>query len=470
MFEVITKSLKNMFEGFRTKGKLTDANIREGLKEVRVALLEADVNFKVVKDFIKNVSEKSVGEEILKSVRPEQQIVKIVQDELTALMGPSDPHINFSPSGPTIIMLIGLQGCGKTTMAAKLANLLRKKGRNPLLVAADVQRPAAVEQLRILGKSINVPVYSDEKASPPEICADAVAEASAKGYNTVILDTAGRLHIDQPLMEELAEIRKKASPNQIYLVADSMTGQDAVNSAGEFAGKLDLDGLILTKLDGDARGGAALSIKAVTGKPVKFVGVGEKIDDIEEFHPERMASRILGMGDIVTLVEQAQERIDKTKAEELTRKIFDQTFTLDDFLTSFEQVQKMGRLKDVISKIPGISSMLDGQEVDESELVHAKAVIQSMTPFERSHPDEIDGSRRYRIAKGSGTTQADVNMVLEQYEEMKAMMKRMTDAPGLSGKVARFQLGRIKKKSLSEEDKRRLDASKEKRKKKKKRK
>jgi signal recognition particle subunit SRP54 len=465
VFESITKSLTAVFDRLRSRGRLTEENIREGLKEVRLALLEADVNFKVVRDFTKRVTEKAVGEEIIRSVSPAQQIVKVVQDELTELMGPSDPQIPFAPRGATVLMLVGLQGCGKTTMAAKLASFLKKKGRSPLLVAADVQRPAAVDQLKILGESIGVPVYSEEGAPPPKLCARAVKHAGKADLNTVILDTAGRLHIDQPLMEELRQIRRRVSPHQIYLVADAMTGQDAVNSASEFNAQLPLDGLILTKLDGDARGGAALSIRAVTGRQVKFVGVGEKIEDLEEFHPDRMAQRILGMGDIVTLVEKAQEHIDQTQAEEMRQKLMEQSFTLEDFLLQFEQIEKMGSLKDLLGMIPGMSSMVGDQEIDESEIAHAKAIIQSMTPAERARPDLIDGSRRYRIARGSGTTQADVNILLRQFDEMKTMMKRMAEGGGLAGKVAGFQMKRLRKRRVRDDARKRKEKEKKKRKK-----
>jgi signal recognition particle subunit SRP54 len=468
MFESITKSLTGVFERLRARGLLTEATIRDGIKDVRMALLEADVHFKVVKDFTRKVTEKAIGEEVIKSVRPEQQIVKIVQDEMTALMGPSDPNIPFASSGPTVIMLVGLQGCGKTTMAAKLALFLKKKkGRLPLLVAADIQRPAAVEQLKVLGESIDVPVYSEENSTPPRICAHAWKEAKRGGYNTIILDTAGRLHIDQPLMDELRIIRKKAAPNQIYLVADAMTGQDAVNSASEFNAQLPIDGLILTKLDGDARGGAALSIKAVTGKPVKFVGVGEKIEDIEEFHPDRMAQRILGMGDITTLVEKAQEHIDEDKAKELQQKLMQDNFTLEDFLFQFEQLEKMGSVKDIMGMIPGASKLMGDEEIDESQLAQAKAILQSMTPFERAHPDSLDGSRRFRIARGSASTQSDVNMLLKQFEETRGMMRSMIDMGGMGGKIAGMQMRRMKKRSLKETERRRKDRKKKKKKKRK---
>ncbi|MCU0723123.1 MAG: signal recognition particle protein, partial [Planctomycetes bacterium] len=425
MFESLTKSLTGIFDRLRGKGKLSEKNIQEGLKEVRMALLEADVHFKVVKDFIQRVTEKAVGEEVIQGVNPAQQIVKIVYDELTALMGPSDPVIPFNPKGTTVVMLAGLQGSGKTTTAAKLARLLHKKGRQPILVAADLQRPGAVDQLRILGKEIGIPVYSDEKLTPPKLCERALKVAAEQGRDTAILDTAGRLHIDARLMDELKEIVDRVHPHQVYLVADAMTGQDAVNSASEFHRQLPLDGVILTKIDGDARGGAAMSIKAVTGKPVKFVGVSERIEGLEEFHPDRMAQRILGMGDVVSLVEKAQEVIDKNEAEAMQKKLLEGNFTLDDFLGQMEKVQRMGSVKDLLSMIPGLGQQFAQADFDESEIVHVKAVIQSMTAEERQNPDVIDGSRRLRIARGSGTTTTDVNELIKQFKLMKKMMAGM---------------------------------------------
>jgi signal recognition particle subunit SRP54 len=430
MFEALTQSLTGVFDRLRGKGKLSETNIQEGLKEVRLHLLEADVHFKVVKDFIQRVQDKSVGEEVVKGVNPAQQIVKIIYDELCALMGPTDPVIPFNPKGTTAIMLAGLQGSGKTTTAAKLARLLQRKGRQPMLVAADLQRPGAVDQLRILGKEIGIPVYSDEKLTPPMVCERSLKVASEQGRDTVILDTAGRLHIDERLMAELREIVDRVHPQQIYLVADAMTGQDAVNSASEFHRQLPLDGVILTKIDGDARGGAAMSIKAVTGKPVKYVGVSERLDGLEEFHPDRMAQRILGMGDVVTLVEKAQSVIDQKEAEAMRDKLLGAKFTLDDFLAQMEKVEKMGPVKDLLSLIPGLGSQVSQMDIDEGEIRHVKAVIQSMTRSERENPDVIDGSRRLRIARGSGTTTTDVNELIKQFKQMKKMMAGMMGGGG----------------------------------------
>ncbi|MHC4779464.1 MAG: signal recognition particle protein [Planctomycetota bacterium] len=453
MFESITETLTGIFGKWRGKGRLSEKNIRDGLREVRLALLEADVNFKVVKDFIRRVTEKAIGDEVIQSVTPAQQIVKVVQDELTDLMGPSDPNIPFNPRGPTVIMLAGLQGSGKTTTSAKLAHLLVRKGRNPMLVAADIQRPGAVDQLKILGEEVGVPVFADEKLTPPKICQRAVKEARKTGRDTVILDTAGRLHIDEPLMRELRDIVKRTKPHQTFLVADAMTGQDAVNSAGEFDRQLPLDGVILTKLDGDARGGAALSVKAVTGKPVKFVGVSERIEGLEEFHPDRMAQRILGMGDIVTLVEKAKEVIDEDQAEEMRQKLMEASFTLDDFLVQMEQVEKMGSVKDLMAMIPGLGQQFGQMEVEDSEIARVKAIIQSMTPREKEAPDIIEASRRYRIARGSGTTTSDVNELIKQFKAMKKMMSNLTEGGGLMGRVAGFQMKRAKRKRMKDQQK-----------------
>ncbi len=450
MFDSITETLTNVFGRWRSKGRLSEKNIREGMREVRMALLEADVNYKVVKDFVRRVTEKAVGEEVIKGVNPAQQVVKIVQDELTELMGPTDPTIPFNPKGVTVIMLAGLQGSGKTTTCAKLAAYLVRKGRQPMLVAADIQRPGAVEQLKILGGEAGVPVYAEAGSAPPKICGQAVKQARKEGRDTVILDTAGRLHIDEPLMQELREIVKRTKPHQTYLVADAMTGQDAVTSAGEFDRQLPLDGVILTKLDGDARGGAALSIKAVTGKPVKFAGVSERLDGLEEFHPDRMAQRILGMGDIVTLVEKAQQHIDQEQAEEMRRKLEEASFTLDDFLLQMDQIEKMGSLKDLMGMIPGMSQQLGQMDFDESEIGRVKAVIQSMTPQEKASPEIIDAPRRYRIARGSGTTTSDVVELIKQFKTMKKMVQSMTQGGGLMGKLAGFQMKRAKRKRMKE--------------------
>jgi len=427
MFESITGNFETIFNKMRGRGRLSEQNIQDGLREVRVALLEADTNYKVVKDFIKKVTEKAVGEEVLKSVTPGQQIIKIVQTEMTNLMGPGDSTIKYVDGDITVIMLAGLQGSGKTTTAGKLASLILSKGKSPLLVAADVQRPAAVEQLKVIGKQLNIPVYSEKGSSPLKICKWALKRAFLDKHNVVILDTAGRLHVDEELMLELNQIKKQIKPTQIFFVCDSMTGQDAVNSAKEFHSQLDFDGVILTKLDGDTRGGAALSIKAVTGKPIKFVGIGEKLDKLEEFHPDRMASRILGMGDVVSLVEKAQLAIDEKEAEKLEKKIKDNTLTLDDFLSQLQQVRKMGSMKDILGMIPGMGKKMKGMDVDENQLKRVEAIIRSMTLEERMNPEKIEGSRRHRISHGSGTNSQDVSQLLKQFKQMKKMFRSLGD-------------------------------------------
>jgi len=424
MFESITNSLENVLGKFRGKGRLTEGNIKDGLHEVRLALLEADVNYKVVKDFIKHVTERAVGEEVIKSVAPGQQVIKIVHDELVKLMGESDTSIPFKDSGQSIIMLAGLQGSGKTTTAGKLAKLILSKGKAPLLVAADIQRPAAIEQLKILGKQLEVHVYFEKALRPVKICKNAVNYAKENGYDLVILDTAGRLHIDNELMTELKEIKQQLCPDQVYFVCDAMTGQDAVNSAREFDTQLGLDGVILSKLDGDTRGGAALSIRAVTGKPIKFVGIGEKLDRLEEFHPDRMASRILGKGDVVSLVERAQQAIDIEEAQKLNKKLQTDTLSLEDFLTQLQQVKKMGPIKEVLGMLPGMGNKMNNFNVDENQLKKVEAIIKSMTFKERINPEIINGSRRQRVAKGSGTTIQDVNQLLKQFKSMKKFMKQ----------------------------------------------
>ena len=430
MFESITGSLDTIFSKLRGKGRLTEENIKDGMREVRVALLEADTNYKVVKDFIQRVTERAVGEEVVRSVTPGQQIVKIVQDEMENLMGPVDSNIPFLDGGATIIMLVGLQGSGKTTTSGKLANMIMSKGRKPMLVAADVQRPAAIEQLRILGKQLNIPVYSEKGINPVKICKGAVKFAKAGNHDVIILDTAGRLHVDEELMLELKEIKGKIKPTQIFFVCDSMTGQDAVNSAKEFDTQLDFDGVILTKLDGDARGGAALSVKAVTGKPIKFVGVGEKLDKLEEFHPDRMASKILGMGDVVSLVEKAQKVIDVEEAEKLEKKLRENALTLDDFLGQLQQVKRMGPLKDIIGMIPGMGKKMEGVNVDEDQLKKVEAIIRSMTLEERMRPEIVEGSRRHRIANGSGTKANDVSQLQKQFKQMKKMFRQFGSNDG----------------------------------------
>ena len=435
MFGGLTEKLTNAFKKFRNKGKLTEADVREGMREVKLALLEADVNFKVVKDFVKAVTERAVGAEVLESLLPAQQIVKIVNEELIKLMGGEAPKINISPKPPTVIMMVGLQGAGKTTHSAKIAAYYRKKGKNPLLVACDVYRPAAVDQLKIVGESVNIPVFSmGTKISPIEIAKAGVEHAKKNGFDMVFIDTAGRLHIDEALMEELVKIKESVCPMEILLTVDAMLGQDAVNVAKTFNDLLDITGVVLTKMDGDTRGGAALSVKYITGKPIKFVGTGEKLDALELFHPDRMASRILGMGDVLSLIEKAEEAYDKKNAEELERKMREQTFTLEDFLEQLHQLKKMGNLEQLIGMIPGAGSLKDVQ-VDEKQMKKIEAIILSMTKKERTYPDIINGSRRKRIAKGSGTTVEDVNKLLKQFDQMKKMMKQLTSMGKRKGKM-----------------------------------
>ena len=425
MLEDLTQRLESAFQKLRGYGKLTEKNIEDSLKEVRRALLEADVNYKVVKDFISSVKDQAVGEEVLRSVTPGQMIVKIVHDQLVSLLGHNTSQLKTAGIPPTIFMLSGLQGSGKTTFAAKLANHLRKGGRKPMLVAADVYRPAAIEQLKVLGRSLNIPVYEEGLSDPVRITYNAVGASRQQFCDTIILDTAGRLHIDEKMMDELVNIKNRVRPHEILFVADGMTGQDAVNTAKEFAGKLDFDGVVLTKMDGDSRGGAALSIRAVTGKPIKFLSMGEKLDEMEIFHPDRIASRILGMGDVVTLVEKAQETVDADKAKKLEEKFKKAEFDLEDFRDQLQQIKKMGSLESLIKMIPGMGRQLQGVNVDESGLVRVEAIINSMTLGERSNPKILNGSRRKRIAAGSGTKVQDVNQLMNQFQQMKKMMKQM---------------------------------------------
>ena len=435
MFGGLTEKLANAFKKFRNKGKLTEADVREGMREVKLALLEADVNFKVVKDFIKAVTERAIGAEVLESLLPAQQIVKIVNEELIKLLGGETPKINISPKPPTVIMMVGLQGAGKTTHSAKLAAYYKKKGKSPLLVACDVYRPAAVDQLKIVGEAVGVPVFSmGTKISPVEIAKAGVEYAKKNGHDMVFIDTAGRLHIDEELMAELVSIKESVNPSEILLTVDAMLGQDAVNVAKTFNDLLDITGVVLTKMDGDTRGGAALSVKYITGKPIKFVGTGEKLDAIELFHPDRMASRILGMGDVLSLIEKAEEAYDRKNAEELEKKMREQTFSLEDFLEQLRQLKKMGNLDQLIGMIPGAGSLKDIQ-VDEKQMQRIEAIILSMTKKERLYPDIINGSRRKRIAAGSGTTVEDVNKLLKQFDQMKKMMKQLSGKGMRKGKM-----------------------------------
>ncbi len=428
MFDDLQKRLSTAFGRFRARGTLTEANIQDGLREVRTALLEADVNYNVVQEFMARVSEQAVGTLLIKSVRPEQQIVKIVHDELVALMGPADPSIRFEKVGPTILMLCGLQGSGKTTTCGKLAKLLAQQGRKPLLVAADLQRPAAIEQLKVIGGQLQIPVYSEADSNPVKVCQNALAEANRQARDTIILDTAGRLHIDDELMNELSQIEKKVRPHQVFFVCDALTGQDAVASAAAFNEALELNGVIMTKLDGDARGGAALSVRKVTGVPVKFVGRGEKLDKLDAFDPERIVGQILGMGDIVGLVEAAQSVQDQEEALRQQEKLSQGKFDLNDFRKQIGQMKQMGSVRDLVKMIPGLNQMpldLEGLDAD-GEVQRISGIIDSMTPAERKNPDIIDISRRRRIATGAGVDPADVSSLVKQFDGMRAFVKQMS--------------------------------------------
>ena len=410
----------------REKGKLTDLEIKQAMREIRIALLEADVNFQVVRDFINKVSEKASGEDILKGLNSTQQVIKIVNDELIALMGSTHSKLAVADRPPTIIMMCGLQGAGKTTMCGKLAGMLKKQNKKVMLAACDVYRPAAIKQLQVVGGKVNVPVFEEGQINPVKIAKDALDEAKRQGADVLIVDTAGRLHIDEQLMEELQKIKAEVKPDEILLVVDSMTGQDAVNVAETFTQKLDITGVIITKLDGDTRGGAALSIKAVTGKPIKFVGSGEKMEDIEPFYPDRMASRILGMGDVLTLIEKAQEAFSEEEALKLQKKMKTNSFTLQDYLNQLESVKKMGGIGKLMSMVPGLGGKVNEDDIDESKIIKTKAIILSMTPEERNNPDIIKASRRKRIAAGSGTSIQDVNQLLKQFDMSKEMMRRVS--------------------------------------------
>lgn len=443
LFEGLSGKLQDTIKKFRGMARVTDKDIKEMMREIKLALLEADVNFKVVKDFINKVSERAVGQDVLESLTPGQQVIKIVHEELIDLMGRVPSKVTFSSKPPTVYMLVGLQGSGKTTTSGKLAGLLRKQGRNPLLVACDVYRPAAIKQLQVVGNQLNVPVFSIENnLNPVQIAKEAVELAKAKQYDLVIIDTAGRLHINEELMDELKNIKSTVHPHEILLVVDSMTGQDAVNVAESFNEKLGVDGIVLTKLDGDTRGGAALSVKAVTGKPIKFAGLGEKLSDLEPFYPDRMASRILGMGDVLSLIEKAQEAFDEKKAMEMEKKLRTQQFTLDDFLDQMQQVKKMGPLNQVLGMIPGMNAKnMQNVEVDEKKMVHIEAIIKSMTKGERNEPHILNGSRRKRIATGSGTTIQEVNRLLKEFEEMKKLIKMMSEQGKRGGKgMGKFKM------------------------------
>ena len=444
MFESLGEKLNNAFKKFRNKGKLTEADVKAGMREIKLALLEADVNFKVVRDFIKIVSERAVGAEVLESLLPAQQVVKIVNEELTRLMGGSQAKLTIASKPPTVIMMVGLQGAGKTTHAGKLAGLYKKQGKRPLLVAGDIYRPAAIKQLQVVGEKLDIPVFTmGDKVSPVQIAKESIKYANQKGYDMVFIDTAGRLQIDEVLMDELKNIKAEVNPDEILLTVDSMIGQESVNVAETFNNLLDITGVILTKLDGDTRGGAALSIRYVTGKPIKFVGMGEKLDTIEPFHPDRMASRILGMGDVLTLIDKAQAAYDEKQAAELEQKMRQQTFTLDDYLEQLAQLKSMGNLDQLMGMMPGVKpGAMKDVKIDEKAMAHTEAIIHSMTKAERERPEIINASRKKRIAAGSGTSVEDVNKLLKQFEQMLKMMKQFTNMG--KTKQGKRMLGRMK--------------------------
>lgn len=438
-FENLSNKLQDVFKQLKGKGKLTEKDVKAALREVKLALLEADVNFKIVKDFVSKVTEKSIGEEVLEGLNPGQQVVKIVNDELVELMGSTQSKLTYSSKSPTIYMMVGLQGAGKTTTTGKLAGQLRKQGKQPLLVACDVYRPAAIKQLEVVGGTYNIPVFSMGQGDPVEIAKQSIKYASDNGNDIVIIDTAGRLHINEELMDELLNIKNEVRPQEILLVIDAMTGQDAVNVAESFNEKLGVDGVIITKLDGDTRGGAALSVRAVTGKPIKYVGMGEKLEDLEPFYPDRMASRILGMGDVLSLIEKAQQVYDDDKAKELEKRMRSQEFNLEDFMQQLQQVKKMGPIKDILGMMPGAGKLnLDEVDIDDNATKHVEAIIQSMTVEERKNPDILNGSRKKRIARGCGRSIQEINKLLKQFEEMKKMMKTFTDMT--KGKKGKFKL------------------------------
>lgn len=444
-FENLSNKLQDVFKQLRGKGKLTEADVKTAMREVKIALLEADVNFKIVKNFIKTVTERAVGTEVLEGLNPGQQVIKIVNEELIALMGTTQSQLTFAKRPPTVYMMVGLQGVGKTTSSGKLAGQLRKQGRNPLLVACDVYRPAAIKQLQVVGKNYNIPVFEmGDKLSPVEISKKALEYAAENRNDVILIDTAGRLHINEELMQELQDIKEVVKPQEILLVVDAMTGQDAVTVAESFDSQLGIDGIIMTKLDGDARGGAALSVRSVTNKPIKYIGMGEKMEDLEPFYPDRMASRILGMGDVLTLIDKVQQNIDEQEAKEMQKKMLSNEFTLEDFLSQMQQIKKMGPLKDLMGMIPGMNKFnldeaLNG--VDPSkEMAKTEAIIQSMTREERLNPSILNGPRKKRIANGSGRSIAEVNRLLKQFEEMKKMMKQMNNMQkGKKGKLPFFR-------------------------------
>jgi len=436
-FEGLTDKLAAAFKKMKSRGKLSEADVKEAMREVRLALLDADVNFKVAKDFTNRVEEKAIGEKVTESLTPAQMVIKIVNEELVSLMGGEEVKINTASKGPTVVMMCGLQGSGKTTHSAKLGKMLRSKGHRPLLVACDIYRPAAIDQLKIVGEKAGVQVFEKGTQDPVKTAVEALSYAKDYGHDYVLLDTAGRLHIDEELMGELTRMKEKTNPNEILLVVDSMTGQDAVNTAKSFNETLGIDGVIITKLDGDTRGGAALSVKAVTGCPIKFAGVGEKIEDLEVFHPDRMASRILGMGDILSLIEQAEAKLDEKKAEETLKRLQENKFDMNDLLDQFNQIKNMGSMKKMLSMLPGMEKQLRDVDIDDRQMLRVEAIILSMTPAEREKPSLINPSRKRRIAAGSGNKVEDVNRLLKQYEQMKQMFKQF----GKKGKGGKFRKG-----------------------------
>jgi len=437
-FEGLSEKLNNVFRKLKSRGKLTESDVKEAMREVRLALLEADVSYKVVKDFVNKVTERAVGESVLQSLTPAQQVVKIVNEELCSLMGNSNSHINFSSKPPTVIMMCGLQGSGKTTHAAKLAKLLKKEGHRPLLAACDIYRPAAINQLQVVGEKADVKVFEMGQIDPVIIAKQALVHAKDYGNDVLIIDTAGRLHIDTQLMDELKEIKKITQPDEIMLVVDAMTGQDAVNVAKAFDEAVGITSVLMSKLDSDTRGGAALSVLSVTGKPIKYVGMGEKLDDFEQFHPERMASRILGMGDVLTLIEKAENVMSQKEAEKLTKKLKENKFDMDDLLAQMKQIKKLGSMKSILSMLPGVGDKLKDADIDEGQFVRIEAMITSMTKAERAKPSIINPSRKRRIAAGSGTKVEDVNRLLKQFDQMQQMMKKLSGGKG-KGKNKAFQ-------------------------------
>ena len=435
-FEGLTEKISAAFKKLRGKGRLKESDVKEAMREIRMALLEADVSYKVVKDFIKSVTERCVGTDVLEALSPAQMIVKIVNEELTNLMGSETKHITISPNGPTVVMMVGLQGAGKTTNGSKLAGLMKKQGKNPLLVACDIYRPAAIQQLKVCGEKLGIPVFEKGQIDPVQIAKEAVLYARQHGHDMVFLDTAGRLHVDETLMEELRNIKSTVKPDEIMLVIDAMTGQDAVNAAQSFNEWLDIDSVMLSKLDGDARGGAALSVKAITGKPIKFAGMGEKLEDIEVFHPDRMASRILGMGDVLSLIEKAEQAYDAKKTAEMEEKLKSNKFTLQDFYDQMVQLRSMGPMQDLLAQLPG-GANLKNIQVDEKAMGRTEAIILSMTPKERENPNIIAASRKKRIANGAGVKVEDVNRLLKSFDQMKAMMKQFS-GPAMGKKMKRM--------------------------------